>query len=62
MTRTIRALAAALLLSTAGVSVAQTEAPAPAATTATMTVHADTPEPTYDRRLFTRFAEHALGS
>ncbi len=55
MTRTFRVLAAALLLSSAGVAVAQSEAPT---TTATMTVHADTPGPTYDRRIFTQFAEH----
>ncbi len=56
MTRTLKGLAAALLLSTAGIGAAQTEAPTSAA--ATVTVHADTPGPTYDRRIFTQFAEH----
>ncbi len=56
MTRTLKGLAAALLLSTAGIGTAQTDAPTSAA--ATVTVHADTPGPTYDRRIFTQFAEH----
>jgi alpha-N-arabinofuranosidase len=57
ITRTLRGLAAALLLSTAGIGTAQTDAPATSAA-ATVTVHADTPGPTYDRRIFTQFAEH----
>ncbi len=56
MTRTLKRLAAALLLSTAGVGAAQTEAPTTPA--ATVTVHGDTPGATYDRRIFTQFAEH----
>jgi alpha-N-arabinofuranosidase len=60
MTRTLKGLAAALLLSTAGIGTAQTDAPvsAPTSNGATVTVHADTPGPTYDRRIFTQFAEH----
>jgi alpha-N-arabinofuranosidase len=57
ITRTLRGLAAALLLSTAGIGTAQTDTPATSAA-ATVTVHADTPGPTYDRRIFTQFAEH----
>jgi alpha-N-arabinofuranosidase len=55
----LRRAVSALLLSTVvatGVS-AQTAAPAPSET-ATATVHADTPGPVYDRRIFTQFAEH----
>ena len=60
MTRTLKGLAAALLLSTAGIGAAQTAAQteAPTSAAATVTVHADTPGPTYDRRIFTQFAEH----
>ncbi|WP_107962833.1 alpha-N-arabinofuranosidase [Sphingomonas sp. PP-CE-3G-477] len=64
MTCTLKGLAAALLLSTAGIgaaqTAAQTDAPAttPSSTGATVTVHADAPGPTYDRRIFTQFAEH----
>ena len=60
MTRTLKSLACALLLSSAGIATAQTAAPttsAPAPAT-TLTVHADTPGPTYDRHIFTQFAEH----
>jgi len=38
-------------------SVPLTETPPPAGT-ATVTLHADTPGPVYDRRIFTQFAEH----
>ncbi|HEX8485309.1 alpha-N-arabinofuranosidase [Sphingomonas sp.] len=48
--------AAALLLGTAGVASAQT--PPPAAGPTEITIHADRPGPTYDRRIFTQFAEH----
>lgn len=48
----MRALLAALLLAAAPAAV-----PA-AAQDSTMTVHADRPGPTYDRRIFTQFAEH----
>ncbi len=62
MTRTWRTFAAALLLTASGGAVAQTEqASAPAAQgalTATATVRGDTPGATYDRRVFTQFAEH----
>jgi hypothetical protein len=58
MSKMWRGLAAALLLSTAGVAGAQ-PAPAPASdTVATATVRGDTPGPVYDRRIFTQFAEH----
>jgi alpha-N-arabinofuranosidase len=56
MIRTLRRTAIALLLSSAGLTpaVAQ-QAPT---TAATAVVHADTPGPIYDRRIFTQFAEH----
>ena len=47
-------LAAALLLSAVPAAAQQTTAPA----TTRITVRADTPGPTYDRRIFTQFAEH----
>jgi alpha-N-arabinofuranosidase len=58
-----RAIAATMLLSTAATAIAQTD-PAPQAIPAgpapevTGTLHADTPGPVYDRRIFTQFAEH----
>ena len=57
MIRTLRRGALALLLTaTAAAGVhAQTAAPAP---TTTVTLHGDQPGPTYDRRIFTQFAEH----
>ena len=60
MTKAWRRFAAALLISTATASVAQTPQtpPAPATTAATATLRADTPGATYDRRIFTQFAEH----
>jgi len=60
--RTWRTFAAALLLTTSGGAVAQTDTAVPSATqgtlTATATVRGDTPGATYDRRVFTQFAEH----
>ncbi|SFP57146.1 alpha-N-arabinofuranosidase [Sphingomonas rubra] len=55
-----RALASVSMIVGIAAANAQT-APAPLATTAeaaTATVRADTPGPTYDRRIFTQFAEH----
>lgn len=49
-----KAIAATLLLSTAAIGTAQTSPDAPARAT----LHADTPGATYDRRIFTQFAEH----
>jgi alpha-N-arabinofuranosidase len=56
----LRHMVAALLLSSAGLAMAQTQpAPLPeSAPQATITIHADTPGPVYDRRIFTQFAEH----
>lgn len=56
MRRVWQRIAAASLLFTATASVAQTAPVAPAAVSATL--HADTPGPVYDRRIFTQFAEH----
>jgi len=50
-----KAIAATLLLSTAAIGTAQDDAPGNAAGA---TLHADTPGPTYDRRIFPRFTEH----
>ncbi|GLI96835.1 alpha-L-arabinofuranosidase [Sphingobium sp. BS19] len=55
MLKSLRRGALALLLSTAAATGATAQVPAP---TATATVHADTPGPVYDRRIFTQFAEH----
>ena len=49
------AIAAVTMLSMTPVAAAQ-DAPAPGEATATL--HADTPGPVYDRRMFTQFAEH----
>lgn len=58
MLKTLR-LAAALLATTAAGVPAQTPAPAPASeSTVHATIRADRPGPTYDRRIFTQFAEH----
>ncbi|MEG3175546.1 alpha-L-arabinofuranosidase C-terminal domain-containing protein [Sphingomonas sp. RB3P16] len=61
MSRLLRGLAAALLLSTSAIANAQTQ-PTPAAdprdVPAIVTVHGDTPGPVYDKRIFTQFAEH----
>jgi alpha-N-arabinofuranosidase len=57
MKTSIRRLAAALALSASTLAPAQTPAPA-GPTTAAATLHADRPGPTYDRRIFTQFAEH----
>jgi len=51
MIRTLRRTALALLLSS-------TPLAAMAQTTSTVEVHADKAGPTYDRRIFTQFAEH----
>jgi alpha-N-arabinofuranosidase len=60
MIRTLRRTALALLLSAAPLAAgAQTApAPAPAAGTATVAIQGNQPGPTYDRRIFTQFAEH----
>ena len=61
MKASLRRFAAALALSASALATAQTTpAPAPATsdTTAAATLHADHPGPTYDRRIFTQFAEH----
>lgn len=61
MSGTLRAIAAALLLSASTLSSAQVApvaAPVVAASPVTVTVHADKPGPVYDRRIFTQFAEH----
>src|SRR3954471_16282512 len=62
MIRTLRRTAIALLLSSTPLAaIAQTApapAPAPAAGTASVEVKADPAAPTYDRRIFTQFAEH----
>jgi len=52
MRKTLATIAALML---SGTAVAQT---APTEGAATATLHADTPGPTYDRRIFTQFAEH----
>ncbi len=56
MRRWVTGVVGALLCS-AGPVAAQ-EAPAPPTATATATIRGDTPGPTYDRRIFTQFAEH----
>jgi len=55
MIRAMRGAVAALLM-VSGVATAQTQSQAGPAATAT--VRGDTPGPTYDRRIFTQFAEH----
>jgi alpha-N-arabinofuranosidase len=55
--RTARALAGALLIGTAALAAAQTPPPPTVAPTE-ITIRADQPGPTYDRRIFTQFAEH----
>lgn len=55
----LRAVAATALLSTATIGISQTVTRADTApTVATATLHGDKPGPTYDRRIFTQFAEH----
>jgi alpha-N-arabinofuranosidase len=59
MTKFWKPIACALLAATANAAIAQTPAaPAAAPTSATATLHAETPGPVYDRRIFTQFAEH----
>ncbi len=53
-----RMLATALLMGSAAVVSAQTAPPATETAPVTATVHGDRPGPTYDRRIFTQFAEH----
>ncbi|WP_293881054.1 alpha-L-arabinofuranosidase C-terminal domain-containing protein [Sphingomonas sp.] len=61
MIRTLRGLAAVILLASSAVSGAQAQPTAervPVETPVTMAVHGDRPGPVYDRRIFTQFAEH----
>jgi alpha-L-arabinofuranosidase len=57
--RALRRLTTVLLFSTAAVASAQSGTlPAEPAREATIAIHADTVGPTYDKRIFTQFAEH----
>ncbi len=57
--RTLLRFNAVLLFATASAAVAQsTPPPSQPAREATIAIHADTPGPTYDKRIFTQFAEH----
>ena len=59
MIRSLQRAAIALFLSTAAAAAgAQAPAPAAAAPANTVTVRGDQPGPTYDRAMFTQFAEH----
>jgi alpha-N-arabinofuranosidase len=58
MIRTLRRTAIALMLSAAPLAATAQTVASPAAGTATIAVRGDQPGPTYDRRIFTQFAEH----